>query len=372
MRKFNVQFPFALLLTLMVVFGLINTPASAQDNLLVNPSFDSDVYTPVSFDSTNPSVYLAVPQGWNGGVIQSPRNESWQNIHPTGLPHVGPMKVDGHRSYHVARGGGTFTAYIFQQVTVAPGTPVTGGAWVLIEGTTGYARVGVDPHGGTNPFAPGIVWAGTDVRNNWSTPTVNTVAAGNTVTLFLFASQDFPSNPNGLYWDAAFLRGTAGTPPPATGAPAPSGGGSTVSANIGRLNVRLEPTSNSRILGIISLNEPYPVLGEANGWYRIQFGNREGWVSAQFVNVSGNVPSGQAPAPQFEFGYTTSARLRVRAAPNTDAAELTVIPFNTTVEIVGRTANNSWLQVRYGNVVGWSAGNYGRITGDLSRIPVTG
>ncbi len=370
MRRFYTRAVLMGLLALVATFS-ISLTASAQDNLLVNPSFDSDVFTPISFDATNPAVYVAVPQGWGGGVIQSPRNESWQNIHPTGLPHIGPIKVDGFRSYHIARGGGTFTAYIYQQVNVAPGTPVTGGAWALIEGSTGIARVGIDPNGGTNPFAPGITWAQTDVRSNWSTPTVNTVAAGSTVTLFLFATQDFPSNPNGVYWDAAFLRGTAGTPP-AADAPPPSGQ-ATLRANVGRLNVRQEPTANSRVLGIISLNEPYTVLGEANGWYRIRFGERDAWVSARFVSVSGDVPSsGGQVAPTFEFAYTTSARLRIRAAPSTDADELSVIPFNATVEIIGRTANNAWLQIRYGNVVGWSAGNFGRITGDLSRVPVTG
>jgi len=262
-----------LLLCLCLLSLAVISPAAAQEdgNLLVNSSFDSEVYTPVSFDPLDTSVYMAVPEGWNGAVIQSPRSQPWENIHPTGLPHIGGIKVDGYRSYHVARGGATFTAYIFQQVNVQPGTPVEGGAWVFIEGGTGTARVGIDPNGGTNPFAPGIIWSGTEARGTWSTPRVNATANNGTVTIFLFASQSLPSNPNGVYWDAAFVRGTAGTPPPSVEQPG-SPAQATLRASVGRLNVRTDNNLGGRVIGVIGPDNLYEILESQNGWYRIKIG----------------------------------------------------------------------------------------------------
>jgi uncharacterized protein YraI len=351
------------------------TPAAAQENLLQNASFDSEVYTPVSFDPAAQSVYLAVPQGWGGAVIQSPRTEPWMNVHPTGLPHTGGIKVDGFRSYHVARGGGTFTAFIYQQVSVEPGTPVQGGAWVYIEGATGIARVGIDPNGGTNPFAPGIAWAETAQRFGWSTPTVG-ATAGDTgvVTLFLFATQGAPANPNGVYWDAAFLNGSAGTtPPPADAPPAAAATGDPIlRATVGRLNVRVSNNASARILGIISPENRYAVLGEAGGWYRINYGGQEGWVSGDYVRIDTNGGAiGGAPVTS-DITYTTNAPLRIRSGPTTNAEIISRIPWGGTAAVIGRNAAGTWVQVNYDGVTGWSAVGYGSINGDINALPVVG
>ena len=39
---------------------------------------------------------------------------------------------------------------------------------------------------------------------------VNAHATGGVVTLFLYATQSQPSDPNGVYWDEAFLNGIPG------------------------------------------------------------------------------------------------------------------------------------------------------------------
>ncbi|GAB4333074.1 MAG: hypothetical protein Kow00117_17200 [Phototrophicales bacterium] len=364
MRRFLV-----LISTLICVFV---SPAFAQDNLLQNPSFDSEVYIPISFDPLDTNVYMAVPLGWGGGVIQSPRTESWMNVHPTGLPHIGGIKVNGWRSYHIARGGGTFTAFIYQQVTVQPGTTVQGGAWVFIEGNTGIARVGIDPNGGTNPYASGIVWAETAARGQWSTPSVSATANNSTITLFLFATQSQPSNPNGVYWDAAYLYGTAGTSAPQAQPAAPEGT-TTLRTTVGRLNVRTGPGTNFNVIGVISPENVYAVQGESNGWYQIDYGGQTGWVSGRFVRVSGG---GTAPIVDTPIDtavtYTTNAPLRIRSAPTTDAQIIGTIPWGLTAEVIGRTSDNRWVQVRYGNTIGWSAVGFGRIRGGLSQVAVTG
>lgn len=379
MRRLMSLFTLALLALIASV-----SPASAQGNLLANPSFDSEVYTPISFDEAAPTLYMAVPEGWGGAVIQSPRNFPWMNVHPTGLPHIGAIKVEGFRSYHLARGGGTFTAYIYQQVAVEPGTAVQGGAWVYIEGTAGVARVGIDPLGGTNPFEARVAWAETGTRYGWSTPTVSTTAESNVVTLFLFATQVLPSDPNGVYWDAAFLNGVAGNVPvDQAAAPEATSSQPILRSTAARLNVRAENRVGARILGIISPENQYGVLEERDGWYRINYGGRDGWVSSAFVEITGAAPAAvpvtpdgvvQVAEPLAATGvtYTTNAPLRIRTAPNTNGAIIGTIPWGLTAEIVGRNGDSSWWMVRYDGITGWSSANFGRIRGDTNTIPVTG
>ncbi|MBZ0287325.1 MAG: hypothetical protein K8I30_06905, partial [Anaerolineae bacterium] len=96
--------------------------ASAQTaNLLVDPGLDGEAYSLVSRDEAADVNYYA-PSGWWGGVILSPHDAFWMNVHPTGFPHTAGYKRSGGRSFHMARGGGTFTAYLTQQVYVQPDT----------------------------------------------------------------------------------------------------------------------------------------------------------------------------------------------------------------------------------------------------------
>src|SRR5262245_44062171 len=137
---------------LMALLAWAVVPASAQQNLLVDPAFETEAYNLVSQDEAA-DVQFYVPSGWWGGVVLSPRDAFWMNVHPTGFPHTAGYKRNGNRSFHIGRGGGTFTAYIYQQVYVQPNTDVNGGAWGYIENDTGGAvlRAGIDPTGGTDP-----------------------------------------------------------------------------------------------------------------------------------------------------------------------------------------------------------------------------
>src|SRR5690606_27536978 len=146
-----------------------------------------------SFISADPqalAVTYNVPSGWGGGGVTG-GSQPWQNVHPSGFPHNEPYKIQGNRSFNMARGGGNYTAYLYQQVSVAPNSSVEGGAWAFIENGSGtaIARVGIDPTGGTNPFSGAVVWSGNASNGfNWNRMSISATAQGGTVTLFLFAT----------------------------------------------------------------------------------------------------------------------------------------------------------------------------------------
>lgn len=68
--------------------------------------------------------------------------------------------------------------------------------------------VGVDPTGGTDPLAESVVWGrGAHVYNAYGPiPAVETVARGDTVTVFLRSRTLWPFKHNDAYWDDALLE----------------------------------------------------------------------------------------------------------------------------------------------------------------------
>jgi len=363
-----------LVVPLMALALLLPAPVDAQEvNLLQNASFEDEQNNLVSADPQAGEISFAVPNHWGGGFAP-PGPESWRNVHPAGFPHFAGFRIDGPRSYHVSRGGGTFTAWIFQQVSVAPDTPVRGGAYAFLEGNTGIYRVGIDPTGGTNPFEPRVVWsAWSGDHYQWSSRSVETVAQGGTVTLFLFATQDQPDNPNGIYWDAAFLNGIPGDGP-IVDAAAAAATTNALEARV-RLNVRSGPGTQFDRVGLIGPGTPYPILGEESGWFLIDVNGQRGYVSGEFVNVLGEIPIGPAtvtpPPGEVVAQYTVRANLRLRTGPGAQFEQIGTVEWGDTAGIVGRSANNNWLQVSYQGLVGWVTNFYGVIEGDLSAAPVT-
>ena len=70
------------------------------------------------------------------------------------------------------------------------------------------------------------------------------------------------------------------TPPPSTG----SAGTGVV--NTAALNVRSGAGTGNSIIGSLKSGQSVTILGESNGWYKIQYGNTTGWVSGQYVTVA--------------------------------------------------------------------------------------
>ncbi len=68
--------------------------------------------------------------------------------------------------------------------------------------------VGIDPTGGTNPYAPTVVWSkGAHIYNAYrQVPAVETVAQSGTVTVFLRSRTLWPFKHNDAYWDDVVLE----------------------------------------------------------------------------------------------------------------------------------------------------------------------
>lgn len=362
-------------LALMLVVAF---PAAAQENLLTNPGFDNESFTLIGTDPADPLTTYNAPYSWWGGFLTPTNpNEPWRNAYPNGFPHSAGLKRSGRFSYNMGRGGSIFTAWVYQQVNVTPDTDVQGGAWAFIEGTTGQVRVGIDPTGATDPFGGSVVWSSySGAAYQWQQVSVSARATAGTVTLFLFATQNAPANPNGVYWDEAYLLGTAGAAPAAPGSPtAPSGQG--VTADI-QVRVRSGAGTTFARIGRINPGEVYTFLGQQGDWYMIDYNGQTGYVSTQFAVLTGAVSAPAAPsAPSVPSSGSVGAldlivdyTLRLRNAPNTTSETLTRIPSGTTVQVTARSADAAWLLTTYDGQTGWVSARFGRLNGDVAALPI--
>jgi LysM repeat protein len=178
-------------------------PVQAQENMLQNPGFETDYSGRMGRGDFN------FPTGWHGWYTDSPHTEHWMNVPPTGYPHNGPFRRSGTNAQSIAKGGGSFTAAAIQRVPNIPaGAVVRGSAWVYLEnneGTNAQVRIGIGSNVVTDVYGD-ITWSDWEKRlNGQHQISIEHVATGGEVSIFIYATQTWANDPNALYIDDASL-----------------------------------------------------------------------------------------------------------------------------------------------------------------------
>jgi LysM repeat protein len=252
MFKQQRQVYHAVLAVLLGLFALavVTGDATAQSsNLLVNPSMEEagfGIYVGQGRGDLN------IPVGWSIWVADGPRDadKTWQNRADKtfGFPHRGPdpNPHQGVMALNVSAGYNTSTNAVYQQVAVPNATALQASAWVWIHTCTlpkdkdgnptsetcgsspaseAFVKIGIDPNGGTDVFAPEIVWSPLAApHDQWLQVTTTVTSTGTTATVFLYSTQKWAADLNNTYWDETALSvgGTGGTAPgAATATPTP-------------------------------------------------------------------------------------------------------------------------------------------------------
>ena len=158
----------------------------------------------------------------------------------------------------------------------------------------------------------------------------------------------------------------------------------TVKIDSGGLRLREQPSTVGNVIVNLTALERLNVEGrlENGDWLQVATeGGYKGWVMTQFVDLGGNledvvVVGARVITIESAFGGEVIAEgdgLRMRDIPSLYGTVLANLDSFTPVGIVGRTEDNSWLEIRTPDGgEGWVWGAYLRVRADLTDVPVTG
>jgi len=161
------------------------------------------------------------------------------------------------------------------------------------------------------------------------------------------------------------------------------------------VNVRVAPALGADVIGFVQAGWTTNANGRSpdNQWVRIDFNGQEGWIGLAVINVFGDlnslpvadprtIPYGGFESPRSGTTSATSpisgrlalSGLRLRAGPGTAYPVLATPPRFTVFPLLGRTANNAWLQVNFNGTLGWLVTEWVEIQGGASIIslPIDG
>ena len=133
----------------------------------------------------------------------------------------------------------------------------------------------------------------------------------------------------------------------------------------GRANVRSGPGIAYDIVAQLDVNDHAAALARSsreNDWLLIRFGDTEGWVAYFTVNVQGDartlpvlVPdsSGESLIPPSRL-LRARFNVRLHETPDLGSNVVAIVPFDSEVTPIGRSADGNWVFVGFNDQSGWS------------------
>ncbi len=112
----------------------------------------------------------------------------------------------------------------------------------------------------------------------------------------------------------------------------------------GNLNVRKKASTGSSVVGKLTKYAACEILGEEDGWYKIESGNVEGYVSADYI-ITGEEALIIAQTEARLMATVTTNSLRVRKEPSTDAKKLSNVAKGEELNVI--EVLNGWVKVEF-------------------------
>ena len=127
--------------------------------------------------------------------------------------------------------------------------------------------------------------------------------------------------------------------------------------NATSLNLREQPSTGSSILATAYSGECVVILGQENGWYRVNYNLQEGYMSADYLTVS------TVENAELGYGIVTGSGVNLRSGPSTSHSKVGTASYGDKCYIIG--LNQGWYKVLYGSKTCYIRSDYL----SLSEIP---
>lgn len=131
----------------------------------------------------------------------------------------------------------------------------------------------------------------------------------------------------------------------------------------GNLNVRKEPTTDSRVVGKMTNHAACEIIAQEGDWYQITSGNVEGYVSADYI-ITGDEAFAIAAAEVLTIAKVKTSTLRVREDATTESSILALVGDGEELIVSGE--KDGWYEVEVDNLYGYVSGEYVEISQKLT------
>ena len=154
------------------------------------------------------------------------------------------------------------------------------------------------------------------------------------------------------------------TPP---GAQRPTRRGDYVRGQVlGKSGLRSGPTTRSAQIGIMPWGTVVPVLGKDRGhsWYKVDYNGMIGWDYAPWIQLvqgtfdelpylDGTLPVNPT-TPTEGVIIQAYGNVRLRSGPGVQFPQISLAPWGTRLQVLGRSRDARCTRLRYGDLEGWT------------------
>jgi len=159
----------------------------------------------------------------------------------------------------------------------------------------------------------------------------------------------------------------------------------TVAVQVGSANIRVKPSLDALEIGSVFLDDRLEVVGRnADGiWFEVRRPGRDanlGWIFNEMVDWEfrpellpmTDSETGVEGTPIEDTGYTVFVLQNavMRTQPDRTGERITSVPLLSTVPVIERNQDASWLKVNYLGQVGWIVGFVTRQPEDILSAPL--
>ncbi|AJH60177.1 Peptidase, M23/M37 [Bacillus cereus 95/8201] len=135
------------------------------------------------------------------------------------------------------------------------------------------------------------------------------------------------------------------------------------------LRVRTGPSTSNSTLGLVGEGEILQVTGEADGWYKIKYNNRDAYVSKEYVSINKSIINSKKQMVQASGNYTVNvSSLRARTGPSMSHPVVSVMNKGQVVQVVGEVQD--WYKIKFNEGFAYINKDYvSRGTNNTSSLP---
>jgi len=153
-------------------------------------------------------------------------------------------------------------------------------------------------------------------------------------------------------------------------------GEATATITTGALNVRTGPSPGHPVVAVVPEGDTVILLARNPGssWVKVQTAEGVvGWLNAGFIESSTPLRLLPLEDPPDAWAEVTTGMLNLRAGPGPGFPIIGKLPERSTMALVGRAADNSWVQVLTGEgAMGWVTTLHIGVSEAVRNLPIVG